>query len=588
MKLLVSALTAFCAATVAAVPLAWAAGGIGPGVAAVAACIGIALGAAAWDDSTRREPYPRQPLHGWGDTLLALAFAAFALRSFGWLAYWKGEEIAFLSPNNFGDLSLHLAQIGSLAHGTPFWPDNPIFTGTPLHYPFGVDLFNALLTVAGVPVLRGLIWVGLLASAATLMALRRWGGPFAVAGFLFNGGIAAWAWFSTGTLRDFQDNYLAADGTTHAIAWKSIPLALFVTQRGLLYALPAGLLVLWSWRARFFRKHQAERALPFWVETLLYATMPLFHLHTFLFLSFLLGCWLLAFPSLRGPIARRIAAALLPATILGLLVTGGVGHGGGMIHWKPGWMQDEPFALFWFRNFGFLPFAVAALLVWLWRQRAQDTTREAAAFALPSLALFGITCFVMFAPWEWDNTKLMIWCYLALLPPLWTMLCTVTWPVRAVTCVALFFSGAISLAGGLKGEGYTLAHRNELDGLAVALRPIPATARFACEPTYNHPLLLLGYRVLVGYPGHLFSHGIRYEPCKAQLDRLLRGEADWRECATALHADYLYWSKHEEAAYPDSTRAWAETLPVVAKGKWGKLYDLRDLQALSESKAATP
>jgi hypothetical protein len=34
------------------------------------------------------------------------------------------------------------------------------------------------------------------------------------------------------------------------IAWKSIPLSMFVTQRGWLYAIPAALVLLWHWREK--------------------------------------------------------------------------------------------------------------------------------------------------------------------------------------------------------------------------------------------------------------------------------------------------------------------------------------------------
>ena len=113
---------------------------------------------------------------------------------------------------------------------------------------------------------------------------------------------------------------------------------MFVTQRGWLYAIPAALVLLWHWREKYFRETpiapardlpapgvssaeaaaqteakmdapEAERAvrdndaalptavttrgkrkgpLPFWVELSLYASMPLFHVHTFIALTIVL------------------------------------------------------------------------------------------------------------------------------------------------------------------------------------------------------------------------------------------------------------------------------------------------------------
>jgi hypothetical protein len=63
-------------------------------------------------------------------------------------------------------------------------------------------------------------------------------------------------------------------------------LTMLVTQRGLLYALPCGLVLLRAWRDDFFREGSG---LPASVQFFLYASMPFFSVHTFLFLSFTLA-----------------------------------------------------------------------------------------------------------------------------------------------------------------------------------------------------------------------------------------------------------------------------------------------------------
>src|SRR5205823_10589616 len=67
-----------------------------------------------------------------------------------------------------------------------------------------------------------------------------------VAGFLFNGGIAGFQFLKTLKFLDYQGG--------NKIAWKSIPLSMFVTQRGWLYAIPAALVLLWHWREKYFRE----------------------------------------------------------------------------------------------------------------------------------------------------------------------------------------------------------------------------------------------------------------------------------------------------------------------------------------------
>src|SRR5207244_2849305 len=144
---------------------------------------------------------------------------------------------------------LHLTHIKFFANGVRLWPSNPIYTFSEhLRYPAGIDFFNALLLKANVDLIPGLVWVGLLASIATFYALYRWGGGFAVAAFLFNGGLAGFQFVKNFQFVDYQD--------VNNIAWKSIPLTMFVTQRGLLYAIPAGLILLWHWREKYFRSKE--------------------------------------------------------------------------------------------------------------------------------------------------------------------------------------------------------------------------------------------------------------------------------------------------------------------------------------------
>jgi hypothetical protein len=333
---------------------------------------------------------------------MAVFFAMFAVRSFCWLFYLDGSDYKIQSPNNLGDISLHLTLIKTFANGVPLWPDNPIFLFSKLRYPAGIDLFNALLLLVHVDLITGLVWVGLVASLATFYGFYRWGGSFAIAGFLFNGGIAGFQFFKTWKFLDYQGT--AADIAKKPIAWKSIPLSMFVTQRGWLYAIPAGIVLFWYWREKFFRQNPvaggvdpgspapAEDAgaaaavtasgyrrgpLPFWVALSVYASMPLFNLHTFIALTIVLifGLFLerlsefsffanlardegiagigrlilkpMKWPEIfrgapiRSHAAAMLALALVPASFLVWLVTDHF-RAASIIQWHPGWAQDSP------------------------------------------------------------------------------------------------------------------------------------------------------------------------------------------------------------------------------------------------------
>src|SRR2546421_11289751 len=142
-------------------------------------------------DKSKTSKYRSLPI--W---ILAGFFAIFAVRSFCWLLFFDGTELKIQSPVNLGDLGLHITHIKLFANGVHLWPSNPIYVFSDhLRYPAGIDFFNALLLKANVDLISGLVWVGLLAAAATFYAFYRWGGGLAIAGFLFNGGLAGFQFF---------------------------------------------------------------------------------------------------------------------------------------------------------------------------------------------------------------------------------------------------------------------------------------------------------------------------------------------------------------------------------------------------------
>jgi hypothetical protein len=526
--------------------------------------------------------------------VLAACFTIFALRSFCWLLYIDGNQLKIQSPNNLGDLALHITYIRNFANGVSIWPENPIYVFSKLRYPAGIDLFNALLCYLHFDLTRGLVWMALLASLATFYAFYRWGGAFGVAGFLFNGGIAGFQILNSSTFLTFLD--YQGDKT---IAWKSIPLTMFVTQRGLLYAIPAGLLLLWHWRENFFRTPAQGRhrgPLPFWVELSLYASMPLFHVHTFLALSIVLACMLIIGKApMRRHVVTLLASSFLPATFFVWLITDHF-QAGSVLEWHPGWVQSDedfarPFFSFWFSNFGILIPLVFVLIglcvqrVWKTGIRWGDNLSTEVVFLLAATTIFVFAFFVKTAPWGWDNLKIMIWAYFLVLPFLWAhLIARWSMPVRVAICVALFGSGFVSLLGGLAAgrNGFGFADRAELDGVGDAVQRLPAEARFATYPIYNHPLLLQGRKVVLGYPGHLWTEGFDSGPqqkrvyayTQEQLRELMEGAGDWRETARHLRVRYLFWGREEKTNYPMSGRPWEKTVAPVASGIWGAIYDL--------------
>src|SRR5436190_192409 len=533
---------------------------------------------------------------------MAVCFTAFAVRSFCWLFYIDGSDYKIQSPNNLGDLSLHLTLIKTFANGVPLWPDNPIYVASKLRYPAGIDLFNGLLSLVHVDLITGLTWVGLVACLATFYGFYRWGGTFAVAGFLFNGGIAGFQFFKTWKFLDYQGT--AADIAHKPIAWKSIPLPMFNlhTFIALTVVLVFALVLERPSEIRFIvdlTRNEGSSGLGRLIS------------HPKMWPEIFRGA------PIRRHAAAMLAIALIPASFFVWLVTDHF-RAASVLQWHPGWAQDSqefaapffrmggaanfgsstmfgsllqktwngvisPFFQFWLTNFGlWIPLALALLglvgwRIWKARWRWGDKPPADVAFVLPAVLIFAVGYFFKTAPWEWDNLKLMVWGYFLILPFLWSdILGRWAFPERAAICIALFGSGFVTVLGGLSAghPGFGLIERARLDYAGAAMRPLPLEARFAAFPTFNCPVLLQGRKAVAGYPGHLWTEGFDYTAVNNRLTALMNGAANWRDAAQSLGVRYIFWGQDEKANYQSSSRPWEATSFLVASGDWGAIYDL--------------
>jgi hypothetical protein len=508
------------------------------------------------------------------DRLMLFCFGLFILREFLWVYYYDGGLIKTWNPYNLGDLPMHLTQVANFVRGARFWPDNPIFAGQKIHYPFGINLFTAFFVKIGISPETVMPVLGVLAGFAFLTVLFYWSRGFGVGAFLFAGGLAGLQVLIAWQFKDYQ----------HDLAWKSLPLTLLVPQRGFLFAFPAGLVLLWSWRRRFL---SGDKPLPVFVEGVLWGLMPLFHFHTFIFLSMIFMVWGLLREKNIPKAWPTLACAAVPATFITFGLTDYF-RAASLLWFRPGWMIGTEKPLMFFAvNFGFY----IPLLLWTiyeaFRARSRSLKGGAGGIRghyfyliIPALLMWGYLFFVMFAPWEWDNMKIMVWCYLLLLPAAEELVVSkVTGLERGLMYVLLFLSGftvVVSQLGRTTNgfSGYEIFRVEEVDEICQNMKGLDVEGAFAAAQTHNHPVALCGGKLVAGYGGHLASHGLRPAKVEDKLRRLMRGEPDWRELAKDLKVRYLFWGEREKKNFPESTHPWESSNLQVKTGKWGSIYDL--------------
>jgi len=198
--------------------------------------------------------------------------------------------------------------------------------------------------------------------------------------------------------------------------------------------------------------------------------------------------------------------------------------------WEFGWDRGgRNVVWFWVKNTAvFIPLLVAAL-AW----RGSGVSRRLLFFYLPFLLCFVVPNVYKLSPWVWDNIKVLLFWWIASAPLVALVLARLwrrggVW--RAAALALLFMQTA---AGGLDvwRAASGAVERRSFDPAGVAFaelirRETGPRSLILHAPTYNDPVYLTGRRTFLGYPGHVWSHGIDYYAREAELKRIYAGSAD--------------------------------------------------------------
>jgi hypothetical protein len=218
-------------------------------------------------------------------------------------------------------------------------------------------------------------------------------------------------------------------------------------------------------------------------------------------------------------------------------------------HW--GWAAGEgPILTFWLANAGaFLLLLAIALLS---RRFSPPRLRR---FYLPFGVWFIVPNVVLLAPWAWDNIKVFVYWHLASCPLVALVLATLlarrrtAWPLAgALALVVLTLSGALDVARALAPvENPMLYGREELEVAAWLRERTPPRAVILHAPIHNSVVTLTGRQSLMGYPGHLWTHGIDYGERENEVKEIYRGGPRAEELLRHHRVDYIILGPNERA-----------------------------------------
>ena len=524
---------------------------LGLSLATVLAGLALALGASAWGwrrghalvgaeltDALGRwrrlEPWPLWVLLAlWWPFILAVLAHGYLFTSQGLVTQGAGF---------YADWAAHLTYAGSFAFGHNFPPEFPVDPGHPLAYPFMIDLLAAALVPTGASLTSALVLTsGLLALAFPavmyLAGLRflgsRIAAALAVPIFIMSGGLGFLQLFDnvrrTGVAALRQSHQFYTQDPVHNVQWLNPVLAWILPQRSVLFGFSLALLVmamLWMVLHREDRRADWE---PFVFTGAVAGLTPLFHLHAYGTVVALAAFWALLSPR------RQWVGFFVPALVLGLPAVLWMASGGAAsIRVQVWWLantnghHDGPL-LFWLKNTSILVPAMAVAFLW-----PSVLPAKLRLHLGPIWLWFLVPNLLVFQPWDWDNTK--FFAYWALLGafPVGALLATLLrrgLPSR-ITAYALaasmMLSGALDLGRALDSSSAAALFTSPR-GLQVATwarEHTEPTAVFLVAPVHNDPIpTLAGRRVVVGYPGWLWTYGLTdWAPRSHDAELMLKGD----------------------------------------------------------------
>ena len=578
---------------------------------AVASPFILLLNAARWaqvraEFSTSARELRHAILHPGAQTILYFVFYATVIvvmwTAFSRAMFERPDGIYTGVLNNFGDLPFHLSVITRFAFGQNFPPEDPTYAGVRFTYPFITDLVSAMFVRAGASLRDSMFIENFIVGVAFVGVIHRWAlqvlrdrlaaviTPILI---ILSGGLGWLSFFRDaaaserglfGLLKHLPYSYTIRPDSTWR--WGNAMTSLLLPQRGILLGIPLALIVFTQWwislenakgkskKEKGKKKKPQDRERnspsPFPFSFFLFPSakrmlaagavaglLPLVHAHSFVVVMAMGGCLAL----IQWRLWREWSAFFLVALIIALPQMLWSTHGsavsaGSFFGWEFGWDHgSDNVVWFWLKNTGlFIPLLIMGLL---WKRGDYLVSRRLALFYLPFMLCFIVPNLFKMAPWIWDNVKVLFYWWIAS-APIVALVVARLWQGniwRRILAASLFV--ALTLAGGLdvfalvtnQGE-YREFDRDGIQLAQMIRQRTHPRAMILHAAIHNHPVFLTGRRSLMGYPGHIWTHGLEFAPREAAIRRIYAGDPEASSLLAKYGVEFVVVSPLESSVFP--------------------------------------
>jgi hypothetical protein len=518
--------------------------------------------------------------------------------------------------NNFGDLPFHLSVITSFAFGNNFPPEDPTYSGVRFTYPFISDFISAVFVRCGadlresmfIPnVILGMSFVGLVHRWALVMLRDRLAAIITPLIVILNGGFGWTLLFEKagtnegglfGVLMDLPPSFTIIPETTWR--WGNAISTLLVPQRGFLMGLPLATIVFTQWWLATSEKPEpsvtGKKTRQKNVETqpsrfslntrrmiaagVAAGLLPLVHAHSFVVVMAMAGCLALIRIRWREWFAFFAVASVIAIPQLLWSTIHSAVDAGSFFAWEVGWDhgQDNPI-WFWFKNTGiFIPLIFAAILS---KRDGYVVPKRLLLFYLPFTLCFIIPNVLKMAPWIWDNIKVLYYWWLAS-APIVALLLARLWRegrIRRIIAVLLFvcvtLAGALDVAGiALRSVKYEVFDTAGIRFAEFVKQQTTPRALIIHAPVHNTPVFLSGRRSLMGYPGHIWTHGLQFVQRESEIKRIYLGSPDAEQLIRNYGIEYAVVGPQEKIVTRVNDLFFSRYEMIGEVGEY-KLYKIR-------------
>ena len=548
-----------------------------------------------WKDSSQalKRNLTNPSARNLGYALFYVAAAVILWRVFDRAMIESPEGLATGVLNNFGDLPFHISVITSFAFGRNFPPEDPTYAGVHFTYPFLTDFVSAIFVRCGASLRESMFLENFVIAFAFVGLLHRWAlellkdrlaaivTPLLV---LLNGGLG-WVLIWTemeqsdtglfGALKALPPSVTVIPNTTWR--WGNAVSTLLVPQRGMLLGLALAVIVFTQWwlsegksdegkpvgnKSKKGQKKNVPASIatpvplfpiyPFHLSQwrmvaagLVAGSLPLVHAHSFMVIMVVGGCLALLQRRWRDWMVFFGFAAFLALPQIWWSTHNSAVDAKTFFEWHFGWDRgDENAVWFWLKNTGiFIPLIVWAIL---WRGKNYLIPRRLLVYYLPFTLCFIIPNVIKLAPWVWDNIKVLYYWWLAS-APLVALLLARLWQQRGVNrFIALVLFATVILAGSLdvasivtRSTQFGVFDERGIAFAEIIKQQTDPRSLIVHAPVHNHPAFLAGRRSLMGYPGHIWTHGLLYGPRESEIKRIYAGGSDAEALLKKYGASYV-------------------------------------------------